>query len=84
MKTLVGPCPQNWSQKIVSCLLGPPINAANKDNPLTFHQSLQTLPHDVNVMDVVELIDDIIIVIGALISLPSCFVGHGIDLYKKF
>ena len=36
-----------------------------------------------NVVDVVELIDDIVVVISALITLASSFVGHSIDLSTK-
>ena len=34
-------------------------------------------------MDVVELIDDVAVVVGALVPLPRRFVGHGVDLYIK-
>ena len=46
----------------------------------TFHHFLKALPHDVDVVDVVELIHQIAIVVGALIALSSCPVSHRIDL----
>ena len=35
-----------------------------------------------DVLDVVKLIDDIIVVICALIALAGCSIGHSIDLHK--
>lgn len=49
----------------------------------TFYQFLQALPHDMNVMDVVEFYGNIAVMISALISLPSSLVSHGINLETK-
>ena len=46
----------------------------------TFHQLLKAFSHDVDVVNIVELIDQIAIVVCALIALPSRLVGHSIDL----
>ena len=47
----------------------------------TFHQLLKAFPHDVDVVNIVELVDQIAIVVRALIALPSRLVGHSIDLH---
>ena len=36
-----------------------------------------------DVVDVEKLVDNIAIVIGALVTFTSCLVGHGIDLRKN-
>lgn len=46
----------------------------------TFHQLLKAFSHDVDIVNVVELVDQIAIVVCALVPLPSCLVGHSIDL----
>ena len=46
----------------------------------TFYQFLQALPHDVNVVNVVELQGNIIVVVSALVPLTGSLICHGIDL----
>ena len=50
---------------------------------LTLHHLLEALSHDVNVVDVVELVDQIAVVVGALVSLTSRLVSNSIDLNKS-
>ena len=47
---------------------------------LTLCQLLQALPHDVDVVDVVELVDHVGVVARALIALACRLVGHSVDL----
>lgn len=51
---------------------------------LTFHHLLQALPHDVDVVNVVELIHNVGIMVQVLIPLTSGPVRYGIDLRELF
>ena len=46
----------------------------------TFHHFLQALPHDMDVLNIVGLVDHVGVVSSTLIALPSSSVSHCIDL----
>lgn len=49
----------------------------------TFQKFLQAAPHYVDVFDANELKTDVVIVVNILIALPSCPIGHGIQLQRS-
>jgi len=49
----------------------------------TFNKLLQTLPHDMNVLDANKLVGNIIVEPRVLVTLACSFVSHGIELEEK-
>lgn len=49
----------------------------------TFDELLQALPHDMDVLNIVELVVSIGVVASCLVSLPCCTVCHSIDLERR-
>ena len=62
-----------------------PLTPTHPPTPsLTFHHLLQALPHDVDVVNVVELIHNVGIMVQVLVPLTSGPVRYGIDLRELF